>query len=362
MKRALITGVTGQDGSYLALQLLQEGYQVFGIIRPASLPTTERIASFLSHPLFTILYGDLTDTAVLMRIIAQTQPDEIYNLAAQSHVGISFDMPEYTTQVDALGTLRLLEAVRTAGLLQKTRLYQASSSELFGKVVEFPQKETTPFYPRSPYAVAKLYAYWMVKNYRESYGMFACNGILFNHESPVRGYEFVTRKITRAVAAIAHGRQDLLLLGNLNAARDWGHAKDYVRAMVLMLRHHVADDFVIATGKMYTVRYCVEQAFAVLGIPIIWTGAGVNEKGINAHTGAVCVAVDPQFFRPCEVDVLCGDATKAHQELGWQPTISFEEMIKEMVVHDYAQLKKTKETVLLHKIRKNNEAMDTHGS
>lgn len=360
MKSALITGVTGQDGSYLALLLLEQGYQVFGIIRPASLPTTQRISAILTHPLFKIIYGDITDSSSLMRIISDVQPDEIYNLAAQSHVGISFAMPEYTTQVDALGTLRLLEAVRATGQLQKTRMYHASTSELFGKIVEFPQKETTPFYPRSPYGVAKLYAYWIVKNYRESYGMFACNGILFNHESPLRGHEFVTRKITRAVAAIAHGKQEVLYLGNLNAQRDWGHAKDYVRAMILMMRHHTADDFVIATGKTYTVRFCVEQAFAVVGITIIWKGFGINEKGINAATKAVCVVVDPDLFRPCEVDILCGDATKARRELGWEVTISFEEMIKEMVLYDCAQLTKAKDQSFIHKVRNSNETVDTH--
>jgi GDPmannose 4,6-dehydratase len=334
MKRALITGVTGQDGAYLTAYLLKLGYHVHGLVRPASVPTTQRIAHFLSQPSFSLHYGDMTDTSLLVRLISEIQPDEVYNLAAQSHVGISFTMPEYTAQVDALGTLRLLEALRITKREHATKLYHASTSELFGKVQEIPQKETTPFYPRSPYGVAKLYAYWIIKNYRESYGIFACNGILFNHESPLRGHDFVTRKITRAVAAIVHGSTTPVRLGNLDAQRDWGHAKDYVRAMVLMLAHHTADDFIIATGKNYSVRYCVERAFAAVGMPIIWVGTGLDEKGINADTGALCVEIDAHYFRPSEVDLLCGDATKARNELGWEPTISFEAMIQEMVMFD----------------------------
>lgn len=340
MKRALITGITGQDGLYLAAYLLKHGYHVFGLVRPSSVPITERIKPFIAHPFFTMHYSDMTDAFSLVHLLNKIKPDEIYNLAAQSHVGISFEIPTYTTHVDAVGVLHLLEAIRVAGLIDKTKLYQASSSELFGKVQEIPQKETTPFYPRSPYAVSKLYAYWMVKNYRESYGMFASNGILFNHESPLRGHEFVTRKITRAVAEISQGSSTVLRLGNLEATRDWGHAQDYVRAMVLMLQHHEADDFVIATGKTYSVRQCVEQAFSVVEIPIVWHGSGLYEKGINGLTGQVCVVVDSEFFRPSEVDTLCGDATKARTILGWQPHKTFQEMIAEMVISDCNALHK----------------------
>lgn len=340
MKRALITGVNGQDGAYLASYLLSQGYYVFGLIRPTSISRLDRLESIISHSYFKLCYSDMTDCTRLAHILKEIQPDEVYNLAAQSHVGISFDMPAYTAHVDGIGVLYLLEAIRITGLTHAVRLYQASSSELFGKVYENPQKETTPFYPRSPYAVAKLYAYWMIKNYRESYGVFASNGILFNHESPLRGEEFVTRKITKAAAAFSMGIKDPLRLGNLNAQRDWGHAKDYVRAMVLMMQHHQPDDFVIATGKTHSIRYCVEQAFAAIGISIIWMGSGVNERGIDATTGKECVVVDPQFFRPCEVDTLCGDSTKARTVLGWMPQISFEEMIVEMVNYDCNELRK----------------------
>jgi len=339
MKRALITGITGQDGAYLAEFLLEKGYEVHGIKRRTSLINTQRIDHLYVDPhvenrRFYLHYGDLTDSINLIRIIQEIQPDEIYNLAAQSHVKVSFESPEYTANADALGTLRLLEAIRILKLENKTRFYQASTSELFGKVQEIPQRETTPFYPRSPYAVAKLYAYWITVNYREAYGIFACNGILFNHESPIRGETFVTRKITRAVARIKYGLQDKLYLGNLDAKRDWGYAKDYVRAMWMILNHDVPDDYVIATGETHSVREFVEKAFKLIDIDIEWIGQGVNEKGIDTKTGRVLVEVDPRYFRPTEVDILVGDATKARQVLGWQPTVTFDELVKIMIESD----------------------------
>jgi len=345
MKRALITGITGQDGAYLAEFLLEKGYEVHGIKRRTSLINTQRIDHLYVDPhvenrRFYLHYGDLTDSTNLIRIIQEIQPDEIYNLAAQSHVKVSFESPEYTANVDALGTLRLLEAIRILKLENKTRFYQASTSELFGKVQEIPQRETTPFYPRSPYAVAKLYAYWIIVNYREAYGIFACNGILFNHESPIRGETFVTRKITRAVARIKYGLQDKLYLGNLDAKRDWGYAKDYVRAMWMILNHDVPDDYVIATGETHSVREFVEKAFKFVDIDIEWVGQGVNEKGIDAKTGRVLVEVDPRYFRPTEVDILVGDATKARQVLGWQPTVTFDELVKIMMESDLKEAEK----------------------
>jgi GDPmannose 4,6-dehydratase len=343
-KVALITGVTGQDGSYLAEFLLTKGYIVHGIKRRASSFNTQRIDHLYRDPhedgvRFFLHHGDMTDSSSLLRIIQQTQPDEIYNLAAQSHVAVSFEEPEYTANSDALGTLRLLEAIRILGMQKKTRFYQASTSELYGLVQEVPQKETTPFYPRSPYAVAKLYAYWITINYREAYGMYACNGILFNHESPVRGENFVTRKITRALAAIKAGRQDCLYLGNLDALRDWGHAKDYVEMMWLMLQQDKPDDFVVATGVQYSVRYFVEIAARTLGMDISWRGQGLHEEGINSM-GNVIVRVDPRYFRPAEVETLLGDASKAKNKLGWKPQTSFEELVKEMVAKDYEAVQK----------------------
>ena len=338
-KTALITGVTGQDGAYLSEFLLKKGYVVHGIKRRASLFNTDRIDHLYQDPHisdrnFILHYGDLTDSTNLIRIIQQVQPDEIYNLAAQSHVQVSFEAPEYTADSDALGTLRLLEAIRILGLEKKTRIYQASTSELFGKVQEIPQKETTPFYPRSPYACAKLYAYWITINYREAYGIYACNGILFNHESPLRGETFVTRKITRALARIKVGLQDCVYLGNLDAKRDWGHAKDYVEMQWLMLQQDAPDDFVIATGKQFSVRQFVEVAATDLGIGIRWEGTGVDEKGYDTATGKCIVAVDPRYFRPTEVETLLGDPSKAKQKLGWVPKITFEEMVQEMVQED----------------------------
>lgn len=337
-KVALITGVTGQDGSYLAEFLLKKGYEVHGIKRRASLFNTDRIDHLYKDPhekgrRFILHYGDMTDSSSLIRIIQQVQPDEIYNLAAQSHVAVSFEEPEYTANSDALGALRLLEAIRILGLEKKTRFYQASTSELYGLVQESPQKETTPFYPRSPYAVAKLYAYWITVNYREAYGIYACNGILFNHESPVRGETFVTRKITRAIARIKLGLQDCLYLGNLNAKRDWGHAKDYVEMQWLMLQQEQAEDFVIATGVQYSVRDFVEAAAGELGIAIQWRGEGVDEVGCDAQ-GRVIVRVDPRYFRPTEVASLLGDASRAREKLGWVPKISFAELVSEMVLVD----------------------------
>jgi len=337
-KVALITGITGQDGSYLAELLLAKGYEVHGIKRRASSFNTERIDHIYQDPhhddqRFFLHYGDMSDSTVLLRIIQQIQPDEIYNLAAQSHVAVSFEEPEYTANTDAVGTLRVLEAMRILELQKKTRFYQASTSELFGLVQEVPQKETTPFYPRSPYAVSKMYAYWITVNYREAYGMYACNGILFNHESPRRGETFVTRKITRALARIKLGLQDCLYLGNLNALRDWGHAKDYVEVQWLMLQQETPEDYVIATGKQYSVRDFVNIAAAELGITVHWQGEGVAEKGYD-EMGRCIVAVDPRYFRPTEVDSLLGDPSKAKAKLGWEPKITFAEMVSEMVLED----------------------------
>lgn len=337
-KVALITGITGQDGAYLAELLLSKDYEVHGIRRRASLFNTDRIDHLYQDPhlantrLF-LHYGDMTDSSSLIRIIQQTQPDEIYNLAAQSHVAVSFEEPEYTANSDALGALRILEAIRLLGLEKKTRFYQASTSELYGLVQETPQKETTPFYPRSPYAVAKLYAYWITINYREAYGIYACNGILFNHESPIRGETFVTRKITRALARIKLGLQDCLYLGNLDAKRDWGHAKDYVEMQWLMLQQTTAEDFVIATGKQYSVRDFVAAAAAELGLDMSWQGQGINEVGVDTN-GKQIVRVDPEYFRPTEVETLLGDPRKAKEKLGWFPKVSFEELVKEMVLED----------------------------
>ncbi len=352
-KVALITGITGQDGAYLAELLLSKGYVVHGVKRRASLFNTARIDHLYKDPhesdvKFFLHYGDMTDSTNLIRLIQEIQPDEIYHLAAQSHVRVSFDSPEYTANVDALGTLRMLEAIRILGIQDKVRFYQASTSELYGKVAQVPQNEKTPFYPRSPYAVAKLYAYWITVNYREAYGFFACNGILFNHESPLRGETFVTRKITRAAARIALGLEDRLYLGNLNAKRDWGHAKDYVRAMYLMLQQDSPDDYVIATGRSISVREFVKMAFKELGIIVEFSGKGLDEKGVvvdidenkivHPYTktlyGKQIVAVDPRYFRPSEVDMLLGDASKAREKLGWQPCYSLEDLIKEMVCHD----------------------------
>lgn len=337
MKKALITGVNGQDGSYLAEFLLEKGYEVFGIIRRASVNTTERIDHLLADKTlkFQLVHGDMTDSMNLVRIIGEIRPDEIYNLAAQSHVAVSFEEPEYTANADAVGTLRILEAVRINHLEETTRIYQASTSELFGKVEEIPQKETTPFHPRSPYAVAKMYAFWITKHYREAYRMYAANGILFNHESERRGETFVTRKITLAAARISLGYQEKLSLGNLDSKRDWGYAKDYVQCMWMILQHEVPDDFVIATGETHTVREFCELAFQSAGIDIEWKGTGVDEVGINRKTGKVIVDVSPQFFRPAEVDLLLGDPTKAKTVLGWNPrSTSFEELVQLMVEHD----------------------------
>lgn len=333
-KIALITGVTGQDGSYLAELLLNKGYEVHGIRRRTSGCNTERIDSlYANNGNFHLHYGDMTDSPGLLRIIQQTRPDEIYNLAAQSHVAVSFQEPEYTANTDALGALRILEAIRILGFEKKTRFYQASTSELYGLVREIPQKETTPFYPRSPYAVAKLYAYWISVNYREAYGIYACNGILFNHESPVRGEIFVTRKITRALARISLGLQDCLRLGNLDAKRDWGHAKDYVEMQWLMLQQEKPEDFVIATGVQYSVREFIETAAREIGISVTWKGNGVNEKGYD-NQGRCIVSVDPQYFRPAEVETLLGDARKAREQLGWTPKISFTQLVSEMMRED----------------------------
>ena len=336
-KVALITGVTGQDGAYLAELLLDKGYEVHGIKRRSSLFNTDRIDHLYQDPhetgrKFVLHHGDLTDSSSLIRIIQQVQPDEIYNLAAQSHVAVSFEEPEYTANSDALGSLRILEAIRILGLEKKTRFYQASTSELYGLVQEIPQKETTPFYPRSPYAVAKLYAYWITVNYREAYGIYACNGILFNHESPVRGETFVTRKITRALARIKLGLQECVYLGNMDARRDWGHAKDYVEMQWLMLQQEKPEDFVIATGVQYSVRDFVNAAARELGMEIRWEGEGLEEKGYLA--GKVIVAVDPRYFRPTEVETLLGDPSKAKAKLGWTPKISFAELVSEMVRED----------------------------
>lgn len=337
-KVALITGITGQDGAYLAELLLQKGYMVHGVKRRSSSFNTDRIDHLYQDPhvnnaKFQLHYGDLTDSTNLIRIIQQTQPDEIYNLAAMSHVAVSFETPEYTANADGIGTLRILEAIRILGMEKKTRFYQASTSELFGQVQEIPQKETTPFYPRSPYAVAKLYAYWITVNYREAYGIYACNGILFNHESPVRGETFVTRKITRALARIKLGLQDCLYLGNIDSLRDWGHARDYVQMQWLMLQQDEPEDYVIATGEQHSVREFVTVAAAELGITVNWQGEGVNETGTDQN-GKIIVRVDPRYFRPAEVETLLGDPSKAKRQLGWEPKIGFAELVKEMVLSD----------------------------
>lgn len=343
-KVALITGVTGQDGSYLAEFLLKKGYKVHGMKRRSSLLNTDRIDHLYedpheNHQGFLLHYGDLTDSCSLLHVMQKVQPDEVYNLAAQSHVAVSFEQPEYTANVDAVGALRILEGIRILGLAEKTRFYQASTSELYGLVQEMPQTEKTPFYPRSPYAVAKLYAYWITVNYRESYRMYACNGILFNHESPVRGETFVTRKITRALARIHLGLQACLYLGNLNALRDWGHARDYVEMQWLMLQQQRPEDFVIATGEQHSVREFVEVAAAELGMQITWSGKGVDEKGIDAN-GRVVVAVDRRYFRPAEVETLLGDPKRAREKLGWKPRTSFEELVREMVQEDLVSAKR----------------------
>ena len=333
MKTALITGITGQDGSYLAELLLEKGYMVHGIVRRASLINTYRIDHIFDHERVKLHYGDLTDSANIVHILQQCQPDEIYNLAAQSHVKVSFEMPEYTGNVDGLGTLRILEAVRILGMEKKCRIYQASTSEMYGLVQETPQTETTPFYPRSPYGCAKVYSYWVTKNYRESYGMYACTGILFNHESPRRGETFVTRKICRGLSRISVGEQKVLQLGNLDAKRDWGHAKDYVRAMWLMLQQDEPDDFVIATGKQYSVREFVEKVAPYFGITIEWVGEGDDEIGMDKHSKKTIIAVHPKYYRPAEVETLLGDSTKAKEKLGWEPEISFDELIEDMCIY-----------------------------
>jgi GDPmannose 4,6-dehydratase len=343
-KTALITGITGQDGAYLARLLLEKGYRVHGIKRRSSSFNTSRIDEIyedphVPDPQLTLHYGDLTDSTNLIRVVQETQPDEIYNLAAQSHVAVSFETPEYTANSDALGTLRLLEAIRILKLERKTRFYQASTSELYGLVQEVPQRETTPFYPRSPYAAAKLYAYWITVNYREAYGIHASNGILFNHESPLRGETFVTRKITRAAAAISLGRQDTLFLGNMDAQRDWGHAREYVEGMWRMMQQDEGDDYVLATGVTTTVRQFVEWAFADVGIALEWRGHGVDEKGYCQQSGALRVAIDPRYFRPTEVDLLIGDPSKAHQKLGWRAEIGVRELAREMVLADLETMK-----------------------
>ncbi len=357
-KTALITGVTGQDGAYLAELLLKKGYAVHGIKRRSSLFNTDRVDHLYQDPhvdnaKFSLHFGDLTDSTNLIRIVQQVQPDEIYNLGAMSHVAVSFEQPEYTADADGIGTLRLLEAIRILGMEKKTRFYQASTSELYGLVQEIPQKETTPFYPRSPYAVAKMYAYWITVNYREAYGMYACNGILFNHESPIRGETFVTRKITRAIARIALGLQDTLHLGNMSALRDWGHARDYVLMQWMMLQQDTAEDFVIATGKQHSVRDFVQRSAAELGVRVEFEGDGENEIGVVAAVdkvagelrakckpGDVIVRVDPRYFRPTEVETLLGDPSKAKEKLGWVPTTSFEELVREMVESDYSSAKR----------------------
>jgi GDPmannose 4,6-dehydratase len=344
-RTALITGITGQDGAYLAEFLLAKGYAVHGVKRRASSFNTDRIDHLYQDPherdvRLKLHYGDLTDSTNLIRIIQEVQPDEIYNLAAQSHVAVSFETPEYTANSDAIGTLRVLEAIRILGLEKKTRFYQASTSEMFGKVQEIPQRETTPFYPRSPYGAAKVYAYWITVNYREAYGLFACNGILFNHESPLRGETFVSRKITRALTRIHVGLQDSLYLGNLDSRRDWGHARDYVRAQWLMLQQPVAEDFVIATGKQFSVRDFVVAASSLLDMKIEWQGEGVNEAGIDTKSGRKLVQVDPRYFRPAEVETLLGDPTKARQKLGWTADVSFSELVAEMVESDLALAKR----------------------
>ncbi len=343
-KTALITGITGQDGAYLAEFLLNKGYEVHGIKRRTSLFNTDRIDHLYSDPhernrRFILHHGDMTDSCSLIHIMQKVQPDEVYNLAAQSHVAVSFEQPEYTADVDGIGTLRLLEAIRILGMEKKTRFYQAATSELYGLVQQVPQTETTPFYPRSPYGVAKLYAYWITVNYRESYGMYACNGILFNHESPKRGETFVTRKITRGLARIQVGLQDCLYLGNMNALRDWGHARDYVEMQWLMLQQEKPEDFVIATGEQHSVREFVTLAAAELGMKLTWTGSGVEETARN-ESGQVVIAVDQRYFRPAEVETLLGDATQAHTKLGWKPRIAFAELVREMVLADLEEAKR----------------------
>ncbi len=331
MKTALITGITGQDGSYLAELLLEKGYEVHGIIRRASQINTQRIDHLYQN--IKLHYGDLTDSTNIVRVIQKVQPDEIYNLGAQSHVKVSFEMPEYTADVDAVGTLRILEAVRLLGMEERVRIYQASTSELYGLVQEVPQRETTPFYPRSPYGVAKLYGYWITKNYREAYGMYACTGILFNHESPRRGETFVTRKITRALSKISKGEQEVLELGNLNAKRDWGHAKDFVEAMWLMLQQDEPDDYVVATGVQYSVREFVEEAAPYFGMKIVWEGEGLGEVGYDVQTGNKVIVVNPKYFRPAEVETLLGDATRAKEKLGWEPRTSFRQLVEDMCIN-----------------------------
>jgi len=345
MKKALITGITGQDGAYLAEFLLGKDYEVHGVKRRSSLFNTDRIDHLYQDPhdkspKFILHHGDLTDSTSLIRIIQEVQPDEIYNLAAQSHVAVSFEEPEYTANSDALGALRILEAIRILGLENKTKYYQASTSELFGKVQEIPQNEKTPFHPRSPYAVAKLYAYWITVNYREAYGIYACNGILFNHESPIRGETFVTRKITRALSRIKLGLQDRLFLGNMDAKRDWGHAKDYVEMQWLMLQQDKPEDFTISTGMQYSVRDFVNIAAKELGIELKWSGTGVSEVGVDVTTGRILISVDSRYFRPTEVETLLGDSTNAKEKLGWTPKIPFKEMVREMVIHDLNEAKK----------------------
>lgn len=346
-KVALITGVTGQDGAYLAELLLSKGYHVHGIKRRSSLFNTDRIDHLYKdlhekNVQFKLHYGDLTDSTNLIRIIQEIQPDEIYNLAAQSHVKVSFETPEYTANADAIGTLRILEAIRILKLEKKTRFYQAGTSEMYGLVQEIPQKETTPFYPRSPYGVAKVYGYWITKNYREAYGMFACNGILFNHESPIRGETFVTRKITRGVAKISLGMQEKLFLGNIDAERDWGHAQDYVEGMWLMLQHKEPDDFVLATGVKITVRQFIEMSFKEVGITIEWKGKAENEKGYNKANGKCLVEIDPKYYRPAEVELLVGDSSKAQKVLGWKPKRTVEQLCKEMMASDLELFKRDK--------------------
>ena len=331
MKIALITGITGQDGSYLAELLLEKGYEVHGIVRRSSLINTHRIDHIYDS--ITLHYGDLTDATNLVRVVKQVQPDEIYNMGAQSHVKVSFEMPEYTADVDALGTLRILESVRLLGMEDRVRIYQASTSELYGLVQETPQKETTPFYPRSPYGVAKLYGYWITKNYREAYGMYACSGILFNHESPRRGETFVTRKITRGLSRISNGLQDCLYLGNLDAKRDWGHAKDFVEAMWLMLQQDEPDDYVIATGVQYSVKDFVEEAAPYFGMKIVWLNEGLDTVGYDRNSKKIVIRVDPKYFRPAEVETLLGDATKAKEKLGWEPKITFKQLVEDMCIY-----------------------------
>jgi GDPmannose 4,6-dehydratase len=348
---ALITGVTGQDGGYLAELLLSKGYVVHGIKRRSSSFNTGRVDHLYQDPhdaklRFNLHYGDMTDATNLIRIVQDTQPDEIYNLAAQSHVHVSFETPEYTANSDALGALRLLEAIRILGMGKRVRFYQASTSELYGKVQETPQRETTPFYPRSPYAAAKLYAYWITVNYREAYGFHSSNGILFNHEGPTRGETFVTRKITRAVAAIKLGRQETLFLGNLDAKRDWGHARDYVEGMWRILQHPEPDDYVLATGETHSVREFAERAFAQIGIELVWRGEGVEETGVEAKSGNVLIRIDPRYFRPTEVDLLLGDASKARSKLGWQHKVSFEQLVAEMVASDLEEITLERQRVL----------------